>query len=70
MPTLAGNEHFSVHFLLNGPRLFHLSTEKVESRKSSTFRSATEENDSGGYVAVPCPSHVKQRSSTAHWLKF
>ena len=37
---------------------------------STAFRSATEENDSGGYVDVPCPSKVKQRSSTADWLKF
>ena len=37
---------------------------------STALRSATEENDSGGYVAVPCPSKVKQRSSTADWLKF
>ena len=32
MPTLAGNNHLSVHFFLNGPRLFHLSTEKVRVR--------------------------------------
>ena len=37
---------------------------------STAFRSATQENESGGYVAVPCPSKVKQRSSTADWLKF
>ena len=37
---------------------------------SIALRSATEENDSGGYVTVPCPSKVKQRSSTADWLKF
>ena len=37
---------------------------------STAFRSATEENDSGGYVDVPRPSKVKQRSSTADWLKF
>ena len=35
---------------------------------STALRSATEENDSGGYVDVPCPSKVKQRSSTADWL--
>ena len=29
MPTPAGNKHHSVHFFLHGPRLFHLSTEKV-----------------------------------------
>ena len=33
MLPLAGNKkHFSVHFLLHGPRLFHLSTEKVRVR--------------------------------------
>ena len=37
---------------------------------STALRSATEENEPAGYVAVPCPSKVKQRSSTADWLKF
>ena len=37
---------------------------------SLALRSATEENESGGYVAVQCSSKVKQRSSTADWLKF
>ena len=37
---------------------------------STAFRSATEKNDSGGYVDVPCPSKVKQRSCTADRLKF
>ena len=37
---------------------------------STALRNATEENESGGYVAVLCPSNVKQRSSTADWLKF
>ena len=37
---------------------------------STALRSAFEENESGGYVTVPCPSKVKQRSSTADWLKF
>ena len=32
MPTLAGNKHPSVRFFLHGPRLFHLSTEKVRVR--------------------------------------
>ena len=35
---------------------------------STAFRCATEENDSGGYVDVPCPSKVKQHSSTADWV--
>ena len=37
---------------------------------STALHNATEENDSGGYVTVPCPSNVTQRSSTADWLKF
>ena len=37
---------------------------------SSALRSATEENESGGHVTVPCPSKVTQHSSTADWLKF
>ena len=37
---------------------------------STAFRSTTEENDSGGYVDVTCPSKVKQRISTADGLKF
>ena len=37
---------------------------------STASHSTTEENDSGGYVDVPCPFKVKQNSSTADWLKF
>ena len=37
---------------------------------STALRSATEENESGGYVTVPCPSKVTQHSSTADWLNF
>ena len=37
---------------------------------STALRSATEDNESGGYVAVPCPSKLKQRSSTADCLNF
>ena len=37
---------------------------------SSAFHSATKKKDSGGYVNVPCPSKVKQHSSTADWLKL
>ena len=29
MPILAGNKHLFVHFFLHGPRLFHLSTDKI-----------------------------------------
>ena len=34
---------------------------------STALRSAPEENESGGYVTVPCK--VKQHSSTVDWLK-
>ena len=37
---------------------------------STAFRSATEKNENGGYVTVPCPSESTQRSSAADWLKF
>ena len=36
----------------------------------TALRSATEENESGGYVAVPCPFKVKQRSSAVDWPNF
>ena len=32
---------------------------------STALRSGTEENDSGGYVAVPCPCKVNQHFSKA-----
>ena len=37
---------------------------------STALRSATEENESGSYVTVPCPFKVTQHSSTADWPKF
>ena len=38
---------------------------------STALRSATtEENESGGYVTVPCPSKVTQCRGTADWLKL
>ena len=37
---------------------------------STALGSATEENELGGYVTIPCPSKVTQHSSTADWLKF
>ena len=37
---------------------------------STALSSAIEENQLGGYVDVPCPSKVKQRSSTADRLNF
>ena len=170
MPTLAGNKYLSVHFFLHGPRLFHLSTEKVRVRSlknghqigysradtinnnikgersfpkeeinkilrrsewntknkihiyarkvhdymwlhtasmqsivenktglfpcpfhvstssrstlagafrsdyvaacSTALRSATEKNELGGYLTVPCLSKMTQHKSTADWLNF
>ena len=37
---------------------------------STALRSATEKNEMGGYVIVPCSSNMTQRRSTADWLKF
>ena len=37
---------------------------------STALRSATEENESGGYITVPCPSNVTEHSSTADWPNF
>ena len=37
---------------------------------STAIRSASEENQSVGYVTVLCPSKVTNHSSTADWPKF
>ena len=37
---------------------------------STALRSATEENELGGHVAIPCLSKAEQRSSTTDLLKF
>ena len=37
---------------------------------STVLRSATEENEWGGYVTVACPPKLTQHSCTAEWLKF
>ena len=37
---------------------------------STALRSATEKSELGGYVTVPSPSKMAERSSTADWLKF
>ena len=37
---------------------------------STAFRSATDENESGGYVTVPCLSKVTHHSGTTDWLKI
>ena len=37
---------------------------------SIALGTATDDYESGGYVTVPCPSKVTQRSSTTDWLNF
>ena len=37
---------------------------------STAHRSATEKNELGGYVTVPCLSKMTEHNSTADWLKF
>ena len=37
---------------------------------STALGSATEENEPGGYVTIPCPSKRAQHSSTVDWFKF
>ena len=37
---------------------------------NTAHRSATEENESGGHVDVPCSSKLTKHKSTADWLKF
>ena len=37
---------------------------------STARRSATEKNELGGYVTVPCLSKFTQHKSTADWLNF
>ena len=36
---------------------------------STAIHSATEKNEIGGYVTVPCSSKLAQRSSAADWIK-
>ena len=51
------------------PRPFFISNSRVLIL-AEAFRSATEKNELGGHVTVPCPSKLTQRSSTADWSKF
>ena len=37
---------------------------------STALSSATEENESGGHLDVPCLSKLTQHKSTADWLNF
>ena len=36
---------------------------------STALRSATEKNEMGNYVTVPCPYKLTQRSTATDWLK-
>ena len=56
MPTLAGNKHSSIHFFPHGPRLFHLSTEKVR------VRSVGNGHQSGYSRADTINSDINKRS--------
>ena len=53
---------------------FHILAEEFRNDHvaagSTTLRSATEKNEKGGYVIVPCSSKMIRRSSTADWIKF
>ena len=48
---------------------FHVST-SWRLTLAGAFRSATEENEPGDYVTVPCPTKFTQHSSTADCLNF
>ena len=56
MPTLAGNKHLSVHLFPQGPRLFHLSTEK------STVRPVRNGHQSGYSRADMINININKRS--------
>ena len=56
MPTLAGNKHLSVHFFPQGPRLFHLSTQKVR------FQSVRNGHQNGYSRADITNNNIKKRS--------
>ena len=65
--------HFPGPFLVNTG--WFLILEKVfrngyVAACSTALRSATEENESGGHVDVPCSSKLTQHKSTADWLNF
>ena len=58
MPTLAGNEHPSVHFFPHGPHLFHLSTGK------GTVPSAGNGHQSGYSRADIINKNINKRSKS------
>ena len=64
MPIVAGNEHFSVYFFLHGPRLFHLSTEKVR------FRSVGNRHHSGYSRADTINNNINKDERQFHKRKI
>ena len=63
--------HSTVHFSTSSRLTLAEAFRKDHVAACSTaLRGATEENESGGYVTVPCPSEVTQNSSKVDWLKF
>ena len=56
MSNLAGNKHLSVRFFLHGPRLFHLSTEKVR------VQSVRSVHHSGSSRADTINNNINKRS--------
>ena len=64
---------FHSPFLISTGR-FHILAEAFRNDYvaacSTALRSATEKNELGGYVTVPCSSKITQRSSTADWPNF
>ena len=56
LPTLAKNKHLSVHFFLQGPRLFCLSIEKVQ------VQSVRSGHQSGYFRADTINNNINRRS--------
>ena len=61
-PFLLSTSFFLI--LAEAFRIDHIATCSI------ALRSATEKNEMGSYVAVPCSSKMTQRSSRVDWLKF
>ena len=73
--STAGNKSkfFPSPFLICNSRFLNLAEAFLNhylAACSNALRSATEKKEMGCYVSVPRPSKMKQRSITAHWLKF
>ena len=69
--STAGNKTrlFSSPYLISTSS-FLILAEAFRNGYVAACSTATKKNEMGGYVTVPCPSKVTQRSSTADWLKF